>query len=127
MMMSEVHIEKIGQIAVNVSDLMSAVSFYRDTLRMKFLFQVTGMALFDCSGVRLLLDEVEDWAHPSSILYYQVDDIEGTYQALNQAGVSFKEKPHLVAEMPDHDLWMAFFEDPSGNILALMSEIPHDE
>lgn len=126
-MMSELRIEKIGQIAVNVSDLMSAISFYRDTLGMKFLFQVPGMAFFDCSGVRLLLDEVDDWAHPSSILYYKVDDILGDYQALNQAGVSFKEKPHLVAEMPDHDLWMAFFEDPSGNILALMSEIPHDK
>jgi methylmalonyl-CoA/ethylmalonyl-CoA epimerase len=26
--------------------------------------------------------------------------------------------------MPDHDLWMAFFADPDGHILALMQEAP---
>jgi methylmalonyl-CoA/ethylmalonyl-CoA epimerase len=28
-----------------------------------------------------------------------------------------------VAKMPDHELWMAFFRDPDGNLLALMSEV----
>ena len=125
--MPELRLEKIGQIAVNVADLDSAVSFYRDTLGLKFLFQYPGLAFFDCNGVRLLLDELAGWQHPSSILYYKVDDIQDAYQTLVQKGVAFKEKPHLVAKMPDHELWMAFFEDPSGNILALMSEIPHDE
>jgi methylmalonyl-CoA/ethylmalonyl-CoA epimerase len=30
---------------------------------------------------------------------------------------------HLIAKMPDHELWMAFFRDPDGNLLALMSEL----
>jgi methylmalonyl-CoA/ethylmalonyl-CoA epimerase len=29
----------------------------------------------------------------------------------------------LIAKMPDHDLWMAFFRDPDQNMLALMSEV----
>jgi methylmalonyl-CoA/ethylmalonyl-CoA epimerase len=28
----------------------------------------------------------------------------------------------LVARMPDHELWMAFFRDPDANLLALMCE-----
>ncbi len=28
-----------------------------------------------------------------------------------------------MAKMPDHELWMAFFRDPDGNLLALMSEV----
>jgi len=24
--------------------------------------------------------------------------------------------------MPDHELWMSFFEDPDGNTLAMMEE-----
>jgi methylmalonyl-CoA/ethylmalonyl-CoA epimerase len=84
------------------------------------------MAFFNCDGIRLLLDEVDEWQHPSSILYYQVADLQDIYQALVQKGLEFKEKPHLVANMPDHELWMAFFEDPSGNTLALMSEIPYE-
>ena len=125
--MPKLSLNQIGQIAVNVADLDAAVSFYRDTLGMKFLFQAPGLAFFDCNGVRLLLDELAGWQHPSSILYYKVDDIQKAYQILAQQDIEFTQKPHLVAKMPDHELWMAFFEDPSGNLLAIMSEIPDNE
>jgi methylmalonyl-CoA/ethylmalonyl-CoA epimerase len=36
----------------------------------------------------------------------------------------FTHKPHLIAEMDDHDLWMAFFTDPDGHTLAVMQEAP---
>jgi methylmalonyl-CoA/ethylmalonyl-CoA epimerase len=39
-------------------------------------------------------------------------------------GVAFVDEPHLIAKMPDHDLWMTFFKDPDGHTLALMSERP---
>ena len=29
----------------------------------------------------------------------------------------------MIARMPDHELWMAFFRDSEGNLLALMSEV----
>ena len=125
--MSELSLNQIGQVAVNVADLEAAVSFYRDTLGMKFLFQVPGLAFFDCNGVRLLLDELAGWQHPGSILYYKVDNIQEAYQILAQQDIEFQQKPHLVAKMPDHELWIAFFEDPSNNLLALMSEIPYNE
>ena len=32
--------------------------------------------------------------------------------------------PHLVAPMPDHDLWMAFIRDPDGHLIGLMMEAP---
>ncbi|HBX67857.1 MAG TPA: glyoxalase [Chloroflexi bacterium] len=121
--MTEFGLAQIGQIAVNVENLDVAVAFYRDTLGMKFLFQFPRLAFFDCAGVRLLLDQVDEWQHPSSILYYKVADIQATHQVLLERGVIFTDAPHLVAKMPDHDLWMAFFNDPAGNILALMSEI----
>jgi methylmalonyl-CoA/ethylmalonyl-CoA epimerase len=123
--MSEVQLAQIGQIAVNVDDLEGAVEFYRDTLGMKFLFQVPAMAFFDCEGLRLLLNEVKEWQHPSSIIYYKVDDITARHEVLLARGVEFTDNPHLVAKMSDHDLWMAFFKDPAGNTLALMSEIPN--
>ena len=116
----------IGQIAVPVTDLDRAVTFYRDVLGMPFLFQAPpGLAFFDCDGVRLLLDAAAENPEKrySSIIYYRVADIQSAYATLAARGVSFKEKPALVAKMPDHDLWMAFFEDPDGNLLALMGEI----
>jgi len=114
----------IGQIAITVRDIDRAVSFYRDTLRIRFLFQAPNMAFFDCGGIRLMLglpEGVKDTF--SSILYYKVDDIQATAETLKSRGVTFEREPHFLAKMPDHDLWMAFFRDPDRNLLALMCEV----
>lgn len=116
---------EIGQISVPVHDLGTAVQFYRDILGIRFLFEVPKMAFFDCAGVRLMLaiPEEPEFDHPSSILYFEVDDIQGAYNKLSQREVKFTDQPHLVAKMPDHELWMAFFKDPDDNTHALMSEV----
>ena len=118
-------LSRIGQIAINVHDLGRATAFYRDVLGMKFLFEVPKMAFFDCGGVRLMLGlpETAEFDHPASIIYYTVGDIESTHRALMSRGVTFEAAPHIIARMPSHDLWMAFFRDPEGNLLALMSEV----
>lgn len=115
----------VGQIAVNVNDLPRAVSFYRDTLGLKFLFEAPSMAFFDINGIRLMLGKPEkpEFDHPASIIYYKVPDLRKTYKELVTKNVVFESDPHLVARMPDHELWMAFFKDPDGNFLALMSEL----
>jgi methylmalonyl-CoA/ethylmalonyl-CoA epimerase len=116
---------RIGQIAINVADLERATAFYRDVLGIRFLFSIPSAAFFDCGGVRLMLGrgETPELDHPASILYYQVDDIRASAAALVVAGVPFEREPELVARMPDHELWMAFFHDTEGNMLALMSEV----
>ena len=58
-----------------------------------------------------------------SVLYYKVPDIQDAFATLTGRGVIFEGKPHLIAKMPDHELWMAFFRDPDQNLLALMSEV----
>jgi methylmalonyl-CoA/ethylmalonyl-CoA epimerase len=115
---------QIGQIAINVQDVERATAFYRDTLGMRFLFAFPGLAFFDCGGVRLMLTRAEDpkLDHPASMLYYRVAEIEATHQALAARGVRFEQGPHLVARMPDHELWLADFYDSEENLLALMAE-----
>ena len=121
----QIGLSQIGQIAVTVHDLKKAIVFYRDVLGMKFLFEVPNMAFFDCGGVRLMLGvpEKPEFDHPSSIIYYKVKDIQNTYDVFSSRGVQFEGKPHLVARLTDHDLWMAFFRDVDNNLLALMSEV----
>ena len=121
-----VQLSHIGQIAVYVDDLDRAVRFYRDTLGLSFLFQAPpGLAFFQCASVRLMLDKPARGHRftSSSIVYYRVDDIHAAHAALMDQGVQFTEPPHLVATMPDHDLWMGFFKDTEENILALMCEV----
>ena len=117
----------IGQISVNVHEIARAVAFYRDALGMKFLFQVPNMAFFSSGSIRLMLTvpEKPEFDHPSSIIYFKVDDIQSAFEILTGRGVQFNGTAHRVAQMKDHDLWMAFFHDVDNNLLALMSEVPH--
>lgn len=120
-----ISLDKVGQIAVPVTDLERSIAFYRDALGMRFLFQAPpGLAFFDVGGVRLMLDgPASEQAGSASVIYYEVADIEAAHAALSERGVEFEAEPHRVARMPDHELWMAFFRDPDGNLLALMSEV----
>ena len=118
----------IGQIAITVADVDRAIRFYRDTLGMKFLFQFPNLAFFDCDGVRLMLSAAEKPGETySSVVYFKVPDIRQVFQGLTSRGVASEGEPHMIARMPDHDLWMAFFRDPDRNLLALMSEVPRNQ
>jgi methylmalonyl-CoA/ethylmalonyl-CoA epimerase len=66
--------------------------------------------------------ERPDLDHPSSILYFKVDDIDTAYEMLVERGVHFETKPALIAPMPAYDLWLAEFRDSENNVLALMCE-----
>ena len=119
-------ITRLGQIAINAKDVDRAAAFYQDKLGLNLLFKAPpGLAFFDCGGVRLMLDRAEkpEFDHPSSVLYFDVPDIQGAYGKLKENGVHFEDEPHLIARMPAHDLWMTFFRDSEENLLALMSEV----
>jgi methylmalonyl-CoA/ethylmalonyl-CoA epimerase len=120
-----VSLSQIGQIAVTVHDLDRAVAFYQSTLGMKLLFRVPNLAFFDCSGVRLMMSipEKREFDHAASVIYYKVPDLPAAHAALVAQDVKFDAPPHLIAKMPDHDLWMAFLRDSEGNLLGLMSEV----
>jgi predicted enzyme related to lactoylglutathione lyase len=118
-------LSRIGQIAMNARDIDRAIVFYRDALGLPFLFKAPpALAFFDCAGVRLLLDQPQDkeFDRPGSILYFAVDDIREAHARLAVRGVAFRSEPHLIARLPDREVWMAFFDDTEGNTLALMSE-----
>jgi methylmalonyl-CoA/ethylmalonyl-CoA epimerase len=121
-----VSLNRIGQIAFGVQDVDRAEAFYRDTLGLRHLYRFGDLTFFDCGGVRLLLEKTSDPEHTrhGSPVYFACTDIALTVRELQQRGVRFISMPHLIAQMEDHDLWMAFFEDPDGHTLALMHEAP---
>lgn len=124
---SPLHLDRIGQIAIHVSDVPAALAFYRDVLGLRFLFGAgPDLAFLDCGGVRLMLTRpsAPEYDHRASILYFPVADLEAAHEALRAAGVEVKAPPLRIARLPDHELWMCFFRDPSGNVHALMSEKP---
>ncbi|HEU5088330.1 MAG TPA: VOC family protein [Roseiflexaceae bacterium] len=119
-------VRHIGQIAMPARNLDRAVAFYRDVLGLPFLFQVPSLAFFDCDGTRLMLStpETDEVQHHGSTLYFSVDDIQAAWQTLRQHQVNTVDEPHLIAQLETVDVWMGFFNDSEGNLLALMSETP---
>lgn len=120
------NIRNVGQISVTVRDLSRAITFYRDVLELEYIWETNGMAFFQCGEARLMLavPENSDFEHPSSVVYYNVDDINGAYHDLVSRGVVFKGPPHEIGKLGDHTIMMAFFSDSEGNVVAIQSEIP---
>jgi methylmalonyl-CoA/ethylmalonyl-CoA epimerase len=118
-------LDKLHQIALTATNLDVAVEFYRDILGLKFIarFDPPGLAFFQLSGVRLLLSVQASKA----TLYYIVPDIEAAVASLRKRGVTFLQPPHKVHRDEAGDFgkkgneeWMAFFKDPSDNLIGLV-------
>jgi len=119
-------IEEIGQIGLTVADLARSKEFYGDVLGMKFLFDAGSMAFYQCGTVRLMIGLAESGKETpvgGTILYFKVTGIEGVCAEVAGKGVELMQGAHLVARMADHELWMAFFKDPDGNVVGLMEEV----
>lgn len=122
---TQVALNSIGQIAILVKDVARATEFYRDKLGMKHLFSAGDLSFFDCGGVRLMLDKPEKAEAGTSIIYFKVSEINEAHEQMKSRGVQFVDSPHLIARLPDHDLWMTFFRDSEGNLLSIMGEVRH--
>ncbi len=125
-MSSDFRIKGIGQLSIRVHDMEVATRFYQEILGLNLLFRIPNMAFFDCNGIQILLGipEGPQFDHPSSVFYFNVDNINSAYETLVNRNVQFLDKPHKVAERGSTETWMAFFHDPDRNVHALMSEVP---
>ena len=124
-MTPELKLSEIRQIAITVSDVSTALPFYRDVLGLKFLFSPgPNLAFLDAGGVRIMLSTPQGAGTPghNSILYFKVSDIAATHVAIVARGAKNERDPQLAAKMPDHELWIGFVRDQDGNIVGLMEE-----
>lgn len=120
----ELKLGPIGQISRTVRDIDAACEWYGQVLGLKHLYTFGKLAFFDLGGTRLYLSAESGDPQPESTLYLRVDDIGAAYAQLTARGVEFKGAPHLIYKHPDGtEEWMAFFMDPEGRFLALMSQV----
>ena len=115
----------IMQILVPVSDVDRAADFYEHVLGLPLLFRYPGNAFFDAEGVRIYLAKpTEADFDGRASLYFRVPDVSATLERLEAAGATVRERPEVVHRTDDHDLWLAFVQDPDGNNIGLMREAP---
>lgn len=118
-------IQKVGQIGVPVKNIESAIEFYKEKLGLPLLFNTDRLAFFQLNDLRIMLSlpEKEEFAHPSSVIYFQVESLKDKYEELLKKGVTFIDEPHIVGKMGNTEIWMAFFQDTEGNTHAITSEV----
>jgi methylmalonyl-CoA/ethylmalonyl-CoA epimerase len=118
-------LERVHQIAQHADDLDRATVFYRDVLGVALIarFDPPGIAFFDLGNTRLLLQPNAS----STLLYFEVVDIDASFRSLSAAGVEFVDEPHRIHRDDDGQFgpaggeeWMAFFRDSEQNLLALV-------
>ncbi len=120
-------LDKLQQVALTATNLDASVDFYRDVLGLKFItrFDPPGLAFFSLGGgVRLLLSATASQAS----LYFQVDNVDDAVKTLRHRGVRFLQQQPLMIQRDEAgdfgkkgiEEWMAFFNDPAGNLLALV-------
>lgn len=121
----DVKISEIGQIAITVSDVETALGFYRDTLGLTFLFSPAPTLAFLAAGnVRIMLSTPQGagTVGANSTLYFKVQNVEASYATILARGATAERAPQLAAKLPDHELWIGFVRDPDGNLVGLMEE-----
>ena len=117
-------LSRLGQIALPGADADRSEAFYANALGLPKLYRFGNLIFFDCAGIRLMLEASPKAVQPASGVchYFKIEDIVASTGELKAKGVTFEDEPHIVAKMPDHTLWMTFFKDPDGHLLALMEE-----
>ena len=114
-------LDHLRQIAISVDDIDAAERFYSETLNLPKLFRAGDLLFYNCRGIRLFISKE---GSSQTTLYFQVPDLIAYRTQLQDKGVSFNDEIHCIAQMPDHDLLMCFFNDPWDNVIGLMQEAP---
>ena len=118
-------LDKLHQVSLTATNLDTAVEFYRDVLGLRFVARLDppGLAFFAIGGLRLMLSATASQA----TLYFLVDDVDDAVRELKKRGVSFLHPPRMIHRdeagefgKKGNEEWMAFFRDPSGNLLGLV-------
>ncbi len=126
--MTDLGLARLDQIALSAADVDVAERFYAETLGLRKVFRPQPhMVFFDLGGVSLLIERPHDGSAPKTggaVLYFDCPDIALAVRELEARGVSFVHPAHLITRQPAYDLYMAFFTDPDGNMLALSQRAP---
>jgi catechol 2,3-dioxygenase-like lactoylglutathione lyase family enzyme len=112
-----------------VKDLDAAREFYEGTLglRVEVFSEEFGVTALKLNGGDVLMYRSPEMAPASyTMLNFEVDDIDATVEALGERGVEIKRYEGFdhdengIVRAPGPSI--AWFEDPSGNIIAVMQQ-----
>lgn len=117
----------------SVRDTQEAKKFYRDILGLEIGQEMMGMFELKLASGTSVMIYPKDNHEPASftVLNFPVSNIDEAVDYLHKKGVGFEryegfdqdEKGISRSSDPEQGPSVAWFKDPSGNILAVMSEV----
>ena len=123
-------IDGLHQVALTTSDLERSTGFYRDVLGLPLIasFDPPGLAFYRVGDVRLSIQKVDVVEATSSVIYFQVQDINAAADSIKEKSIELEQEPAVVFQDEQgqfgeagEEEWMAFFRDPDGHLLAFAS------
>jgi len=133
------HRRLVATMSVSQSDLVAFIAtrdatraraFYESTLGLRVLADTPFALVFDARGTTIRIQKVETFApHPFTALGWRVADIAATVDELRGRGVvferydSFSQDAKGIARSGEDNPGpsIAWFTDPAGNILSVLS------
>lgn len=115
----------------SVHDIAAARVFYRDTLGLSIADEGMGLTLQLPSGGSVFMYEKPDHVPATfTILNFGVDDIDAAVDSLTAKGITMERYAAMPAQQDEKGILrgraaqmgpdIAWFKDPSGNILAVL-------
>lgn len=115
----------IGQLEIRVGNLEEARAFYGDALGVEVESMFGQTMMLKCGDLTIMVQESA--TRPIGCpIYFKVDDrVHEIADQLKANGIRFKSGPSCIVEnFMGKSSWLAFFEDPWGNPLGLMGDMP---
>jgi len=113
------------QIAIPAKNIDRATAFYRNTLGLGLMMKGPNMSFLECGETRIYLDaNLSDTAGGNSLVYFRATNIERAHTVLKNSGVTIRREPHVIASLPDRDVWLMWIHDSESNLLGIMEERP---
>ncbi len=115
---------------ISVKDADKARSFYRDTLGLRALDDRPGVATYRSGESKVFVYESDHaGTNEATAATWVTDDVDAAVRDLKAKGVSFEHYPDLpglkiegdIHVADDGDMKVAWFKDPDGNILSIVS------
>jgi catechol 2,3-dioxygenase-like lactoylglutathione lyase family enzyme len=111
------------------SDPATALTFYRDTLGLKFVRDDGFALVFDMHGVMLRIAKAPQFTPAlHTVLGWEVEDILVAQEGLLRKGITFEIYPNMgqderaICTFPNGDK-VAWFKDPDGNLLSISQHV----
>ncbi|HEX5696918.1 MAG TPA: VOC family protein [Acidimicrobiia bacterium] len=112
---------RLSNVILRVSDMESAVAFWRDRVGLHLVWAGDEFAFFAVGDSQLVLNQPEHYERQESDteVVLEVDDMAAAFTEMREKGVPFEVDPRPVTSDGSRQLLATHFRDPDGHLASI--------